>query len=387
MRNFIVFCFVFYTTLIFAQDVIVKKDGSTILAKVLEIGTSDMKYKKYSNPNGPTYTIYISDVMAVNYENGEKDSFANTKEIQPTKEDYIQMASPDVYNEELINRYNQIYEHGDGIDDKSKIVKEGIFFMGVGKGSVLSTNEVTIEFVQEPYKKEDYWYNLINRFYIRIHNKTDRTIYIDLGNTFRVTSDGNSKVYYDASQTTITQGGGRGASINLGSIAGAVGIGGALGTIAGGINVGGANTASASKTYTKQRILAIPPYGKVPLEKYKDAKVRGNKYEVIFEDEPLTFEFKKGKCPVTTNGGKYVYNEDNSPFRTQYIITYSNDELFKEVKVLKASVFINEMIGCTESLQKYTRDKTDDDKVMKAVKKWIPDYNDYSIIGEYWEEE
>ena len=54
--------------------------------------------------------------------------------------------------------------------------------MGVGKGSVLSTDEVTIEFVQEPYKKNDYWLFLINRFYIQLHNNTDRTIYIDLVN-------------------------------------------------------------------------------------------------------------------------------------------------------------------------------------------------------------
>ena len=38
-----------------AQDVIVKKDGSTILSKVLEVSSTDIKYKKFSNPDGPTY--------------------------------------------------------------------------------------------------------------------------------------------------------------------------------------------------------------------------------------------------------------------------------------------------------------------------------------------
>lgn len=32
-----------------AQDVIVKKDGSTILSKVIEIGTTEVKYKKWNN--------------------------------------------------------------------------------------------------------------------------------------------------------------------------------------------------------------------------------------------------------------------------------------------------------------------------------------------------
>ena len=37
-----------------AQDVVVKKDGSTILAKVLEVNQDNIKYKKFSNQNGPT---------------------------------------------------------------------------------------------------------------------------------------------------------------------------------------------------------------------------------------------------------------------------------------------------------------------------------------------
>lgn len=58
-----------------AQDVIVKKDGSTILSKVLEIGGIEIKYKKWSNQDGPTYTIPRSEILSINYQNGEVDSF------------------------------------------------------------------------------------------------------------------------------------------------------------------------------------------------------------------------------------------------------------------------------------------------------------------------
>lgn len=71
---------VFFAANTFAQDIIVKKDGSTIMSKVLEIGTSEIKYKKFSNKQGPTYTIATTDVMAINYENGEKEDFQKTKE-------------------------------------------------------------------------------------------------------------------------------------------------------------------------------------------------------------------------------------------------------------------------------------------------------------------
>lgn len=63
-----------------AQDVIVKKDGSTILSKVLEVTSSEVKYKKFSNQDGPTYTIKVSELKAINYQNGDKDTFGDTTE-------------------------------------------------------------------------------------------------------------------------------------------------------------------------------------------------------------------------------------------------------------------------------------------------------------------
>ena len=58
-----------------AQDVITKKDGTDISAKVLEISDSAIKYKKFDNQEGPTYVISTSDILLIRYENGEKDIF------------------------------------------------------------------------------------------------------------------------------------------------------------------------------------------------------------------------------------------------------------------------------------------------------------------------
>lgn len=78
MKKLLFILMLLSATNVFAQDVIVKKDGSTILSKVFEVGTSEVKYKKFSNQNGPTYSISKSDVQAINYENGEKESFNNS---------------------------------------------------------------------------------------------------------------------------------------------------------------------------------------------------------------------------------------------------------------------------------------------------------------------
>ena len=64
------------STSIYSQDVIVKKDGSTILSKVLEVGEEYVKYKKWSNTQGADYTIKVTEILSINYENGDKDDFS-----------------------------------------------------------------------------------------------------------------------------------------------------------------------------------------------------------------------------------------------------------------------------------------------------------------------
>lgn len=58
-----------------AQDVISTKDGREIEAKVLEVGTEELVYKKWSNPDGPDYHILLSEVLQVRYENGEVETY------------------------------------------------------------------------------------------------------------------------------------------------------------------------------------------------------------------------------------------------------------------------------------------------------------------------
>ena len=61
----------------YSQDVIVKKSGEKVEAKVLEIGISGITYKKFSNPDGPSYVIPKSEVDRITYENGTEDTFGD----------------------------------------------------------------------------------------------------------------------------------------------------------------------------------------------------------------------------------------------------------------------------------------------------------------------
>lgn len=60
-----------------AQDYIITKNGEQIQARVAELSSSEVKYKKWSNLNGPLYTIKISDIARINYENGTSDVFSD----------------------------------------------------------------------------------------------------------------------------------------------------------------------------------------------------------------------------------------------------------------------------------------------------------------------
>ena len=89
-----------------------------------------------------------------------------------------------------------------------------------------------------------------------------RTIYIDKGNCFRIGKTGDVYCYFDnTEQTTVNSAGSTGGSLGLGSVADVLGIGGVVGQLANGVSIGGESSHSVSKTYSQQRVIAIPPHG------------------------------------------------------------------------------------------------------------------------------
>jgi len=67
-----------------AQDIITKKNGDDIKAKVIEVNQNEIKYKSFSNPDGPLFVIYKSDVLLIRYENGSKDIFSESNSSNNT---------------------------------------------------------------------------------------------------------------------------------------------------------------------------------------------------------------------------------------------------------------------------------------------------------------
>ena len=59
------------------QDVIILKKGDNIQALVQEIGTDEIKYKKFDKPNGATYTLKKAEILMIRYADGSRDTFGN----------------------------------------------------------------------------------------------------------------------------------------------------------------------------------------------------------------------------------------------------------------------------------------------------------------------
>lgn len=72
MKHLLVLLFLLCATSISAQDVIVKKDGSTVVCRVVEVTATEITYKKWSDLNGSNYVMERSSASAINYENGKK---------------------------------------------------------------------------------------------------------------------------------------------------------------------------------------------------------------------------------------------------------------------------------------------------------------------------
>ena len=82
MKSFLVSAFVLLSSTLFAQDYIIKKDGGKIEVKVKEVSSSVIKYRNFSQPEGPDRVIEISKVKEIIYEDGQFEKFDTPKPVE-----------------------------------------------------------------------------------------------------------------------------------------------------------------------------------------------------------------------------------------------------------------------------------------------------------------
>lgn len=365
-----------------AQDIIICRNGDEIESKILKISKTEIEYKKWSNQDGPTYTLEKSEVFMIKYPNGDKDLFKETpaKQDDANKktttegneeetEEYSQpiVATAAADNAELIAQYNA--DISGILNEYYKEKKPSRFYkyakLSVSESSVLSTDDIEISIkpiktlnycwgesigtvVDDNPEANSFWNALyIHKFAIVIKNKTSRMIYIDKAACFGNSSDGKTKTYFDPTEYTVTEGGNSstGASVNLGSVADALGVGGVVGTLAGGVTVGG-NKGKATITTTTQRdnrILTIPPQASVTLSEDKAIKHPSDKRKYIITGSYEYHSLDPFSDSLSKKEPHIKYSEENCPQTIKYMVTYSFDKNLRKSYMTNLGVYISDL--------------------------------------------
>ena len=110
-KYYYLFIIIFYTSVYFAQDVITKKSGEDIKAKVLEVTTTEIKFNKFDMPNSPIFSLLKSDVLIIRYQNGTKDIFNNEIIITKPIIETIIVAEKKVEHPKEISYEKEVISH------------------------------------------------------------------------------------------------------------------------------------------------------------------------------------------------------------------------------------------------------------------------------------
>ncbi|MGJ8660509.1 MAG: TM2 domain-containing protein [Bacteroidota bacterium] len=101
-------------------DQIILRNGDEISAKVIEVGSNEIRYKMCDNLDGPVFVKAVSEVFMIKYPNGTKTVLNETK---PEKKQ-VEEEKEELEDSDYINTINT--------DDKSFVVAVGLwFFLGL----------------------------------------------------------------------------------------------------------------------------------------------------------------------------------------------------------------------------------------------------------------
>ncbi|MBE6195939.1 MAG: hypothetical protein E7137_02455 [Rikenellaceae bacterium] len=311
-----------------AQDTIVLKDGELLEAKVIKIGESEVEYKKWSNPDGPIYTLKRAHIFTIKYANGEKELFTESAAQRAESNDGVVgfiHKQPAANNQEIIDSYKTPIQFAKS--PKEKASKSYFPIMAMSDSSLVSTDDLEMRIVPKRVFDAAYGSGYLVKYAIELKNKSGKTIYIDLANSFRINSDGSSKSYHSSEQTTVSQGSGTGVGIALGGVA-----------------IGTSSQNTVSTTFTQERILVIPPYSTKELSEHKYVQLKTNQYKTISDLEAYTFELPE-EAPRPNVNGYLSYTEADAPYAVKYIVTYSTQPDFTNYATLQANLYARYLYG------------------------------------------
>lgn len=252
------------------------------------------------------------------------------------------------------------------------------YFLAKKQNTVSQDSNVNVQYgIYTKFANTDYNLGPYPTMRIKVTNKTDKIIFIDLGTSYLKKNDIASVIYTPTITTTMT-GQSIGVGVNLGNIADAVGIGGMAGTALGGVTIGGNKSSSASTTTYAQRFLSVPPKSAIFLE---DIPILTPGSEKALGD---LFYFKEvgmgkqkrlwclsNKFSDVESGKIKEYTEDNTLFTIGCYLNYSFSEDFKSSNGIETTYYVKKLIGSS-----MTTFPPGNSKEFKIMDKTFPQWRD-----------
>lgn len=371
----------------YAQDLVVTNNGETYEVYNLEIGDQAIFYQLENKSDAEFKRMKKSDILIIRKKDGTKldvnatsvasvplniqsSSSTSEKIINRTPEEMSTITSE---NTRMIDEYNNVeitYDH-----EKVKNKEANVYFMtlGVNRNSMLYNGDISLEYVvgysDYPEKTTFHEYSSYNFrkytervlfnmpvFQVKLKNHTDKTIYVDLGNSFIMRNE-VSTPYYIPSITSNTQGHNTGVGMNLGALSQAMNVGGAIGTLANGITVGGGKSQVESTITYSQRIIAIPPKSGTNLD-WQELLPEGTEFcEGIERDKIKKYKYYSGACGVYVDNQKIgikdnismgeTYNVplENNPLKFSVFFSYSFEENCQNLQNIRTDFYLKSVIG------------------------------------------
>ncbi len=143
----IVFLLMVLSFVMNGQDTIFFKDKSIISSKIIEIGITEIQYRKFDNLAGPIYNVLKNSIKSIKYSNGEIDSVSfvdismkeivqiekNQSKIGQTK---LQLSGMNLYYEGSklgLRKTNQLIKSNSLTDNQRNLIMEIKNVKQVGK--------------------------------------------------------------------------------------------------------------------------------------------------------------------------------------------------------------------------------------------------------------
>lgn len=230
------------------------------------------------------------------------------------------------------------------------------YFLAKTVESVTEDDNISVQYgLYTKYANEEYGQAPYPTMRIKVTNKSDKIIFIDLGTSYLKKND-IAFVIYTPTITSKMTGQSVGIGVNAGAIANAVGIGGMMGTALDGINISGNKGSSVTTTTYAQRMVSVPPKSSVFLEDipiltpgsekalgdlfyYKEVGIGKQKWTAC-----LSYKFND-----VESGSIKEYSEENTLFTIGCYLNYSFSEDFAVSQGLETTYYVKKLIGSSWS--------------------------------------